>query len=139
MNLSPRFRIDVRNSPSTELELQALREFSKIPLPIDYVEFIEQGSEIEILVDNRMYIRIWGARVCIEMNKAYGIQNQLGNSLAIGDNEGGSALVLIPSNDGIKAGIYLIGFGCLDINEGVFIAGSLRDLLINEVGVDLLR
>ncbi|MBL8856414.1 MAG: SMI1/KNR4 family protein [Planctomycetaceae bacterium] len=139
MNLSHRFRVDVSNSPSTDLELQELRNFSRIPLPTDYVELIEQGSEIEILVDNRMYIRIWGARVCIEMNKAYSIQNCLGDSLAIGDNEGGSALVLVPSNDGIRAGIYLIDFGCLDIDEGVFIAGSLSDLLINEVGVDLLR
>jgi hypothetical protein len=137
-NISPRFRVDAQKAPSSEAQIRDLEAFSTIPLPSDYVELIREGTEYEISIDNGKYIRIWGAVGCVEMNTAYDIQGQLGKSLAIGDDEGGSALIILPLSQGVRAGIYLIGFGCLDIEEGEFVAESLRDLLVNEDGIDVV-
>ena len=83
-----------------------------------------------------MYIRIWGASDCIEMNEAYKVQNYLLHSLAIGDDEGGGALIYLQGKDGF--GIYYNSFGNLDMEDAVKIAPSLTELLVNNVGVNIL-
>lgn len=137
--ISNRFRLDASNNPSSEAEIDELRDFSQIPVPDDYIELIRERTELEFAIDGGKYIRIWGALGCIEMNTAYDIQKNLGKSLAIGDDEGGSALVLLPEIPGVRSGLYLIGFGCLDVEEADFIANSLEDLLVREMGIEILK
>ena len=86
------YRIDASKSPSNEEEIQALQDFSTITIPTEYIEMIQLASDIEVNVSDQMYIRIWGASGCIEMNEVYEVQKYLPNSLAIGDDEGGGAL-----------------------------------------------
>ena len=135
-HVSSVYKIDARKSPSKEEEIKALHEFSTIDIPSDYVEIIQLASDIEFNISDQMYIRIWGASVCIEMNEAYDVQKYLPNSLAIGDDEGGGALIYLQGKDGF--GIYYNRFADLDIKEAVKIAPSLTELLINNVGVDTL-
>lgn len=135
-HVSSVYKIDARKSPSKEEEIKALHEFSTIDIPSDYVEIIQLASDIEFNISYQMYIRIWGASVCIEMNEAYDVQKYLPNSLAIGDDEGGGALIYLQGKDGF--GIYYNRFADLDIKEAVKIAPSLTELLINNVGVDTL-
>ena len=73
---------------------------------------------------------------CIEMNEAHDIQKYIPNSLAIGDDEGGMALLYIDGKEGF--GLYTVGFGNLDIEETIKIAPSLKVLLIDCVGVEEL-
>ena len=130
------YTIDAGKSASKEEEIKSLCEFSIIDIPDDYLEIIRQASDIEFNVNDQRYIRIWGASVCIEMNEAYDVQKHLPNSLAIGDDEGGGALIHLQGKDGL--GIYYNRFADLDIEEAVKIAPSLTELLINNVGVDTL-
>ncbi|MBJ8105974.1 MULTISPECIES: SMI1/KNR4 family protein [Bacillus cereus group] len=135
-NISSVYRIDAKKSPSKEEEIKALQDFSTIDVPTEYIEIIQLASDIEINIDDQIYIRIWGASGCIEMNETYEVQKYLPNSLAIGDDEGGGALIYLQDKDGF--GIYYNRFADLDIEEAVKIAPSLTELLVNNVGVNTL-
>ncbi|GKV56652.1 hypothetical protein NCCP2222_25990 [Sporosarcina sp. NCCP-2222] len=132
-NISSEFTIDARKSPSKDDEIKELQDFSKIDIPTDYINIIQQASDVEINISNQKYIRIWGAFGCKEMNEAYEVHKYLPNSLAIGDDEGGGALIYIQGKDGF--GIYYNRFADLDIEEAVFIAPSLTEILVNNDGI----
>lgn len=70
------------------------------------------------------------------MNEAYKVQKYLTNSLAIGDDEGGGALIYLHGKDGL--GIHYLRFGDLDIEEAMKIAPSLAELLVNNIGANTL-
>jgi len=58
------------------------------------------------------------------MNEAYHIQQYIPDSLAIGDDECGNALLYTEGNYGF--GVYIVSFGNLGIDEMVYIADSLE-------------
>ena len=130
------YRIDASNNASDEREIADLIAFSSIKVPSEYLELIREHTEVEINVQDQRYIRIWGAKGCIEMNEAYLIQKYIPDSLAIGDDEGGHAILYAEGQNGF--GIYAIGFGDLDIDDMIFIAKSLKDMLISANGVEIL-
>jgi hypothetical protein len=132
--ISTMFSIESKESPATERQIKELMDFSTIEVPADYIEFIKVATEVEINVKNEMYIRIWGPADCIEMNETYYIQKYIPNSLAIGDDEGGNALIYLEGKRGFA--LYMVGFGNLDIVDTVLIAPSLTDLLVNNFGLD---
>lgn len=70
------------------------------------------------------------------MNEAYNIQDSIPNSLAIGDDEGGNALIY--ANGINNFGLYLVAFNDLEIDEMKFISYSLVDLLHNAVGIEVI-
>ncbi|MGG3193069.1 SMI1/KNR4 family protein [Priestia aryabhattai] len=135
-NISSMYTIDAKKFPSKEEEIKALQDFSTIDVPTEFIEIIQLASDIEINVSDQMYIRIWGASGCIEMNEAYEVQKYLPNSIGIADDEGGGALIYLQDKDGF--GVYYTRFADLDIEEAVKIAPSLTELLVNNVGVNTL-
>lgn len=134
--LSNKYRIDASKPASNEEEIKKLVEFSNISIPEDFLEVIRELTEIEINVNGEKYIRIWGADGCIDMNDAYSIQDNIPNSLAIADDEGGNALIYTTGNQGF--GIYVIAFNDLDIDELQYVAGSLSELLKENIGIDVI-
>lgn len=130
------YRVDASNNASDERDIADLIAFSPFEVPSEYLELIQERTEVEINVQNQGYIRIWGAKGCIEMNEAYFIQKYIPYSLAIGDDEGGNAILYAEGQNGF--GIYAVGFGDLDADDMVFIAKSLRDLLILANGIEIL-
>lgn len=71
-----------------------------IGIPDEYTQFISKISEVGILVKNDFYIRIWGAKGCMEMNESYNIQKYIPSALAIGDDEGGQTIFYAEGNHG---------------------------------------
>lgn len=134
--LSNKYRIDASKPASNDKEIEKLVEFSNINIPKDFLEVLRELTDVEINVDGKKYIRIWGAVGCIDMNEAYSIQDNIPNSLAIADDEGGNALIYTTGARGF--GLYVIAFNDLDIDELQYVAGSLSDLLINNVGIDII-
>lgn len=134
--ISNKFSIENIESPATSKEIEQLQMFSSINIPLDFIELVGLATEIEIKVNNEMYIRFWGPLGCIEMNEAYEVQKYLPNSLAIGDDEGGGALIYLFGKDGL--GLYYSRFSDLDIEEAVKISNSLTELLVNDEGIDVL-
>ncbi len=136
-NLSNNYRIDANKLASNDEEIKNLIEFSEIEIPEDFLEIIREQTEIEINVDGKKYIRIWGADGCIEMNEAYNIQENIPNSLAIADDEGGNALIYATGEKGF--GLYVIAFNDLDVDELQYVGSSLGDLLIKNIGIDVIK
>lgn len=134
--ISDMFSVDVKHPPASEGEIGKLRNFSPIDVPEEYIDIVREATEVEIKVKDEMYIRIWSPLGCIEMNEAYFVQKYLPKSLAIGDDEGGGALVYLDGKNGF--GVYLCRFADLDINEAIKIAPSLKDLLVNNIGIDVV-
>lgn len=132
--LNEDINVVVANISSTKSEIEEMLMKSPIIIPNEYIEIISQKSELEISIKNEKILRIWGATGCVEMNEAYNIQTYLPDSWAIGDDEGGYAIVYSKNND--KIGVYAISFGDLDENEKIFIASSLFELLVKGVGSD---
>lgn len=118
---------------SNDNEINELMKFSEILIPNDFIDVIKEQSEIEINVDNKKYIRIWGANGCIEMNDAYKIQDNIPSSLAIADDEEGNVLIYATKKD--KFGLYIVALNDLEIDEMQFVAKSLSDLLIYGYGI----
>lgn len=131
-NLNARFQIGALSSGSTQSEIENLISVSNRAIPNDYIELIGEATEIEILVDNEQYFRIWGPSGCIEFDEAYLIQKYLPGSFAFGDDEGGSMLIILDGNEG--EGIYKVGFGDLDLEGCKFVARNIRSLLIDGIG-----
>ena len=72
---------------------ECLKDSANIDVPIEFLDIIREKTEIEICVNNEKFIRIWGAKSCIDMNDAYNIQKYIPNSLAIGDDECSNAIL----------------------------------------------
>lgn len=131
------FKLEANNLGSSNEEIIDLKNhFNGIAIPNEYIYFISEVSDAEILVQGELYIRIWGASGCIEMNDSYFIQKYIPDALAIGDDEGGQAIFYAKGNNGY--GLYRVGFGNLDIADAVFISDSLYSLLIEGKGADEL-
>lgn len=135
-NLHPSFRVEATEPPSTRSEIQQLQLFSSIEIPKEYVSIITDVTEVEILVQESKYLRIWSASGCIEMNQEYEIQRYIPSSLAIGDDEGGSAFLYMNGKKGF--GLYKLGFGDLDPDDAEYVASSLFELLIEGIGVNVI-
>ena len=136
-NLHSEMKLEVTNPGSTEEEVNHLiSHFNAISIPVEYIKFISKISDAEILINNESYIRIWGGRGCIEMNDSYNIQKYIPGALAIGDDEGGEVIFYAQGNHGY--GLYLVGFGNLNVNDAIFISDSLKSLLIRGQGIDVL-
>ena len=134
--LSNKYKIDASKPASNDEEIKKLIEFSDINIPEDFLEVIRELTEIEINVDGEKYIRIWGAEGCIDMNDAYRIQDNIPNSLAIADDEGGNALIYTTGDQGFV--LYVIAFNDLDIDELQYVSDSLSELLKYNIGIDIV-
>lgn len=114
-NLNKCFRISVHKHASRYEDVEALLNFSDITIPNDYLSIVRVMTEVEIL-------------------NAHQIQKYIPNSLAIGDDEGGMALIVMSGARGF--GLYTVGFGGLDANDARFIAPSLSKFLIGAEGAE---
>lgn len=135
--MSKLFEIATSDKKSSDTEIDELIQYSKIDVPFEFLEIIKERTEIEILVNDEKYIRIWGASGCIEMNDAYHIQKYIPDSLAIGDDECSNAVLYANGNNGF--GVYMVSFGDLGVDEMVYIADSLEAFFVNGDGIDIFN
>lgn len=130
------YEISTFKEASSDNEIKALEKYSSITLPQDFIEIIKEKTEIEININNKKYIRIWGAIGCIEMNIAYEIQKYIPCSLAIADDEECNALIYATGKKGF--GLYIVSFSDLEVDEMFYVSKSLTDLLVHGDGIDTL-
>lgn len=131
--LGPNFEVAGVKAAASLAELDLLRSASCIPVPSDYFFLVSEATDVELLIRGKRCLRIWSPRRAIEMNAAYCIQDYLPNSLAFGDDEGGTVLVFMTGLEGF--GVYLAEFGNLDADDARFVSSSLHGLLLNEQGI----
>ena len=119
---------------SPETDLTRLKAFSPVALPDDYCGIISEKTEVEIGLKKSVYIRIWSAKGCMEMNEAYEIQSYLPDALAFADDERCNVLLFTTGKNG--KGIYRVSLSDLEPDEIVYIADSLSDFLLKGIGMD---
>lgn len=104
-----------------------------VSVPQDYIDLVSQATDLEIETDSGKYIRIWGPRGSLEMDEGYEISNIIPSAFPIGDDGGGRVLFYATGPHGF--GLYLVGFGNLDIDDAIWVAPTLEALLCNSDGV----
>ncbi|WP_309383698.1 hypothetical protein [Cerasicoccus frondis] len=132
--LNPRCSLGQSEEPASVGSINDLKEYSSIIIPEEYLELVNDVTDVEIGVDGQFHIRIWGPLRIIEMIEAYDVYKYIPTSLAIGDNEGGQALIYMQGEKGF--GIYKSGFGDLDAEDAVWISKDLTSLLVDGEGLD---
>lgn len=60
--MSKSFHLATSGIKSNDNEVNELIWYSKIEVPSEFLAIIKEKTEIEILVDNEKYIRIWGGK-----------------------------------------------------------------------------
>ena len=135
-NIAHYFRVETYKYAATREDIDKLKGFSTIRVPEDYLNIVKAMTEVEIIVNKNSYIRIWGPSRCVEMNEAYQVKKYIPNSLTIGDNEGGMALIIMNGAHGY--GLYTVGFGDLDADDARFIAPSLYEFLVYGKGIEFI-
>lgn len=135
--ISKSFKISTSDYKSQDSEIDELIRYSKIDIPLEFLEIIKEKSEIEILVNEKKYIRVWGANGCIEMNDAYHIQSYIPDSLAIADDECSNVVLYAYGKNGF--GLYIVPFNDLDVDELIYITDSLEAFFVNDEGIDIFN
>ena len=135
--MNAQFEIVSWDSCSSEDEIAELMKYSKIDIPQEYLEIIKEKTEIEICVNGKKYLRIWGAKGCVEMNEAYSIQRYIPSSLAFADDECCNVLLFLKGHDGY--GIYLASLSDLSVDDMIFIADSLEAFLVKGKGIEVFN
>ena len=126
IEIGTNFRIAAYRSPASEHDIDRLNAFSPLSIPADYFSLVRKMTDVEVYFGDDIFIRIWGPSRCLEINEAYEIQRNLPGSVAVGDDEGGSALIYMQAHKGF--GLYLSGFGALDAEGVEFLAPSITML-----------
>lgn len=134
--ISSKYNVYGKDIASSEESIEKIRRFSTILIPDDYIKLLKEATDIQISIEDFKDIMIWGVDRCIEMNNAYEIQQYIPKSLAIGDDGYGNALIYATGERGF--GLYVIALNDLEIDELQYVASSLSDLLINNVGIDVI-
>lgn len=135
--LCDRFKIIYSEETFSPESIDLLKKFSLIEVPQDYLDIIKEKAEIEMHMDDKSYLCVWGPDRCIENNELYCIQKYIPKSLAIGGDGGSAILIYMFGEEGF--GLYLNWVNDLDIDESIKIASSLKEFLIDGVGIDILK
>lgn len=134
-SLNPQFRILARDRAADESALRDLRtKFEGIP--IEYSELVREATELELQHLNGAYIRIWGPEGCLDMDEGYDISLRIPGAVPIGDNGGGKVLLYMKGKGG--NGLYIVGYGDLDAEDAKWVASSIRELLVDGLGAEML-
>lgn len=132
-SLHASLKILASSPPASATQISSLTAYFGA-VPTEFVELVNEATEVELQHSSGQYIRIWGPAGCLEMDEAYGIRRRIPGAFPIGDDGGGQVIFYQNGNRGF--GLYHIGYGNLDGNDATFIAPTLTDLLKGGVGVE---
>ncbi len=131
--LNSQFRL-LAAQPFDTTDLSTLRNrFRRIPQ--EYIELIQEATEIEVQHKNGTYLRFWGPTGCVDMDEGYEISRRIEGAFPIGDDGGGRVIFYMLGKNGF--GLYVVGFGDLDADDATWIAASLSELLVEAKGIEI--
>lgn len=126
MRINECYQILDGEPPAKEADIdQLLGRFDSVP--VDYLEFISSGTEMEISVQGTGYLRIWGPIGCIEMDEGYGLSKRITGAFPFGDNGGGSVLAWFEGLGGF--GVYLVSLSNISREDATHLSSSIKGLL----------
>lgn len=104
-------------------------------LPVDYDNLLCKTNGLEISVEERKTLRIWGVADSIEMNKKYNISKYLPKAWAIGVDNHDFLLAYVKAEDGWYD-LYAVPVDNQAGDVKVFITSSLYEFLVEGEGVE---
>lgn len=130
--------------PGGEKDMEEIIRISPVPLPKDYLDFLQQisgensyGPEFEV-DDGEASIWIWSANMALskrqEFNEPFN-QDFLQNVWLFGDDLGDFVYFFGTGKDGF--GLYRISAGQLSIQHAEKISNTLTEFLVDGMGIDL--
>jgi hypothetical protein len=134
--LHPSFRIYQQEPPATAKDLKALEaHFGEIPP--DYRALLQETGELSVEHENSESFTIWSSARCRELDLAYHIRDSIPDGFPVGDD--GKNHVIYYHNGKRGYGLYLVGFGCLDPEEAIWLTDSITSLLHDASGMDVIE
>ena len=130
------FQFLCANPPATEEEIIEFVEHFGHGYE-EYLELMREATDIEFSTQSGNYARITTPTCCISDYAVYDLANKVEDAVPIGDDGSGGCIYYGTGTAG--RGIYLMDYGNLCQEDSVFLAGSLREFLIEGKGADLLR
>jgi len=132
-DISNRFRVLAAESAASRADKEALcRHFENATE--EYLELIDEATNIELEHADGQYLRFWGPSLCIEMDVGYGMRKRMGNIFPIGDDGGGRVIFYGKGKNG--QGLHFVGYGDLDIEDATFFSTSLEQFLRTADGIE---
>ena len=113
---------------ATNQALNAIEAQMKLQFPPDFKKFMlwSNGGEAKLPA---VYLAIWEVENMVALNRAYQIQNYLGEKILGIGSDGGPICFRFDYRDGLDAKFASVNFGDLDVNEIKNIAPSFTDAL----------
>lgn len=131
-SLDKGFKILARQPAASSTQVAQLK--GRYPsVPDEYVTLVGEATDIELQHQHGQYLRIWGPFWCMDMDDGHEISKWIPGAIPIGDDGGGKAICYMNGKKGF--GLYHVGYGCLDVEEAIFVASSLSALLEQAVGI----
>lgn len=129
--ISKSFQVLAKGPPASHDQVAAMMNYFG-SIPKEYVDLVLEATAIELEHRNGQYVRIWGPTTCMDMDEGYGIRQWIPEAFPIGDDGGGRIIFYADGNRG--SGLYHVGYGALDLDEAIWIAPTLTDLLVKRPG-----
>lgn len=131
-SLNPLFKLLSHSPATTQKEISKLKK--AFPnMPTEYVDLMQEATEIELKSRDGQYMRIWAPSGCLEMDAGYEISSRINGAIPIGDDGGGRVIFYMDGEQG--HGLYYDDYGNLNRADAVFIGPSLRALLQEATGL----
>lgn len=127
------FQILAQQPPATPDEIHALVAYFKA-VPRDFIELVRQATFVELAHQSQQYIRIWGPTDSIETYIAHDFRRWMPGAIPIGDDGGDKVLFYARGHHGY--GLYHVGLGNLDLEDAVWTAATLDDLVTKATGIE---
>lgn len=129
-------RVITTNEPMTDVSVIS-------SMPTDYKKLMSEHTRFEFLLSDTTTqgFTIWslsGNDGALEMNDALNIKATFGeNVFAIGSDNGDRLIIYV--NIGEEYSLFLIDDYDIDLDDAVFLAESLNDLLYNGNNIELIH
>ena len=127
-----------------EEDIEEVVRVSPVPLPEDYIAFLEQVSGEDsygpefVVEDKGPSIWIWSARIALEKSEEFNqpfTRKFISNAWLFGNDLGDLVYFFGTGKDGF--GLYRTSAGFLDLEDAEKISDTLTEFLVHGVGIDI--
>jgi len=120
---------------ATEEDIQALKKYSSIELPEDYLNFLREIMGVAFVIDDYPTFEFWLVADILNQKTDYPfLEKNLPNSLVIGTDLGDFLFLYGHGREGF--GLYCVENSCAKYENAKKIAKTLTEFLVDGVGFD---
>lgn len=120
---------------ATEDDIKALKDYSDIELPEDYLNFLREIMGVSFVIDDYPTFEFWCVNDILNQRRDFPfIEKSLPKSLVIGTDLGDFLFLYGHGKEGF--GLYCVESSCASYENAKKIANSLTEFLVEGTGFD---